>query len=1084
MDPNYSLNSPSLGPAKPAALSRPPRFAKLRKPLTGHRPKLFRPVSERVTEKSGIDPGLSTAKAAFEPVQHFVFTSNTSSNSNSFSEGVMNSDVELVDELRKLKIESENSRNVVGSGNGIGTSSNVHLSGKYFGLRGVDKSDEERSKIVEELRQLKIESENSRNVSSGSGIGTSSNVHFSGKDCSLQGVDESVVSDLHDEMRRLHIENGYFSKVYGENVEGELPNKMKKLNVEAYKADGSRNFVFGRSDGESLNGSLDAMLPNKMKDLKIEECLSSSVNETVDLSSRDKNKFMFGNGGNVKPVDAVGNNCNHFKSEPSSHSGSETMRAMQTENLIDGNSHNVSGPFNPGFTSQAGLQSKNSGIGVSYESESTSTSLPFFASSDICFKQVGGVPGMSSLERADKQVEFSFTSKLGSMATENVFKTPDLKAHVIFGLNRKGETKRESTKDTGLKQKKGRTGRWKKPARVPLKFDRDFGFQENLQTNTESSEQYSPMDVSPCEEMLADNRFSRETSVASEESFSFDDNNSSTEAYPIDSNDLADEGLAYATERLNINECDLKSNKEQGEESSFCVNESILVESPQEDVVSGAETESFKSANDELEFSTDSFITAEDIEVSSSSPIERQDMAGFVQSSFTFASSSADLSGSSASMGIRKKKDQAKVGQDIRSSTPNAKVSHTLSGLPPFEVSGAPPQSSLQGQNVRPQKGEEVKELEAKKDSTAASIAAQESCEKWRLRGNQAYAEGDFLRAEDCYSQGVNLVSRSESSRSCLRVLMLCYSNRAATRMSLRRMREALEDCMKAAALDPNFLKVQVRAASCYLALGDVGNATLHFMKCLQAGSDVSADRKLLVEASEGLEKAQKVAECMKQAAELLARRTSNDINYAVGLIAEALLISSYSEKLLQMKVDALLMLKKYEELIKFCEQLLVSEESNFLMSGSGHSVEFHGSELKRAPSLRVWCWSLILKSYFYLGKLEDALDFIRKQEESVSLMERSGSKSLKSMIPLVATIRDLLHHKAAGNEALLSGNHAEAVEHYTAAISCSVESHPFAAICFCNRAVAYRAMGKVVDALADCSLAIALDGNYLKVFI
>lgn len=80
-------------------------------------------------------------------------------------------------------------------------------------------------------------------------------------------------------------------------------------------------------------------------------------------------------------------------------------------------------------------------------------------------------------------------------------------------------------------------------------------------------------------------------------------------------------------------------------------------------------------------------------------------------------------------------------------------------------------------------------------------------------RGNQAYAKGDFSKAEDCYTQGVNCISKNEASRSCLRALMLCYSNRAATRMSLGRMREALEDCTRASELDPDFLKVQVRAA-------------------------------------------------------------------------------------------------------------------------------------------------------------------------------------------------------------------------------------------------------------------------------
>lgn len=71
---------------------------------------------------------------------------------------------------------------------------------------------------------------------------------------------------------------------------------------------------------------------------------------------------------------------------------------------------------------------------------------------------------------------------------------------------------------------------------------------------------------------------------------------------------------------------------------------------------------------------------------------------------------------------------------------------------------------------------------------------------------------------------------------------------------------------------------------------------------------------------------------------------------------------------------------------------------------------------------------------------------------------------------------------QTAGNAAFQAGRHAEAVEYYTSALSCNVESRPFAAVCYCNRAAAYKALGQITDAIADCSLAIALDGNYLKV--
>lgn len=144
------------------------------------------------------------------------------------------------------------------------------------------------------------------------------------------------------------------------------------------------------------------------------------------------------------------------------------------------------------------------------------------------------------------------------------------------------------------------------------------------------------------------------------------------------------------------------------------------------------------------------------------------------------------------------------------------------------------------------------------------------------------------------------------------------------------------------------------------------------------------------------------------------------------------------------------------------------------------------------------------------------------------ALRYRDGHKPLESFIPLAATIRELLRLKvfstsseqappfhldlwtnciykgitlvlrfshfcyrfdiptksqSAGNEAFKSGRHTEAVEHYTAALSCNVESRSFTAVCFCNRSAAYKALGQLSDAIADCSLAIALDQNYSKVF-
>ncbi|XP_047318176.1 uncharacterized protein LOC124921546 [Impatiens glandulifera] len=347
----------------------------------------------------------------------------------------------------------------------------------------------------------------------------------------------------------------------------------------------------------------------------------------------------------------------------------------------------------------------------------------------------------------------------------------------------------------------------------------------------------------------------------------------------------------------------------------------------------------------------------------------------------------------------------------------------------------------------------------------------QAACEKWRIRGNQAYGAGHMSRAEEFYTNGINSVPPSKARGYCCELLVLCYSNRAATRMSLNRLREALEDCKIATEFDPHFLKAQIRAANCHLALGEVKDAMKLFESCLESGKNVCLDRRLIIDAANGLQKAQKVLEWTDSSAELLRPRYPNSAVSAFEMISQALSVSAHSEKLLKMKGEALFMLRRYEEVVQLCESTIDFAGRNFTAIHSKDDSE-------NMDDVIIWRWILISKCHFHMGKLELALDVL---EQNGLLRCSKDSGISESVNPLVATLHELLHRKNAGNEAFQSGRLGEAVELYSAAISSSMESRPFAAICFCNRAAAYQALNQIIDAIADCSLAMALDGNYLK---
>ncbi|KAL0544918.1 hypothetical protein IC582_020048 [Cucumis melo] len=439
--------------------------------------------------------------------------------------------------------------------------------------------------------------------------------------------------------------------------------------------------------------------------------------------------------------------------------------------------------------------------------------------------------------------------------------------------------------------------------------------------------------------------------------------------------------------------------------------------------------------------------------------------------SFTFSASSSIQASVSGTKSRQRKKNKKKSNHNTFVISPSPDIMFGQS----YEF------SSIASTSLHSEASSKLEAEGKLKQGHPFSTAIQETCEKWRLRGNQAYKNGELSKAEDLYTQGIGSVPHNEELASCLNSLMLCYSNRAATRMSLGKIRKALEDCGVATELDPNFLKVQVRAANCHLLLGETESALQYFSKCLQSRDGICLDRRMIIEAADGLQKAQKVAEYIRRSSELLEQKTDDAALSALDLIAEAISISVYSEKLLEMKAEALFLLQRYEEAIMLCEESLCHAEKNCIAESAIFKTDFSGCQSHSVA--RLWRWCLITKSLFYLGKFEAALETVGKIKQENFNQEKSRIKSLELSFALADTIQGLLCCKSAGNEAFRSGKYAEAVEHYTDALSINVESRSFTAVLLCNRAAAYQGLGQIADAIADCNLAIALDENYSKAF-
>ncbi|CAL5423178.1 unnamed protein product [Camellia sinensis] len=923
----------------------------------------------------------------------------------------------------------------------------------------------------EDVGKMKVD------IEVGSVVNNKDNFVFGSSVSSTSASGTSTSHKLTDEMKKLTVDD--CGKI-------ECSDNAEDPNINSY---GSSNhvFVFGsdKSPPGFCQGKARTTSYEQVKDANLKGPGNASAvekTEGVNFRTIDENVFVFSSsiyaagsfGGGERHVmptekdkntsglgvfDGIKLGC------PFGSSWEEKQPANVDEKSSNGPSVSTSTP--KPFTFQAGLGKISDGPQDQLNDDTNlnkTSNQSLFSSSGLGFE----VPSMGRFENKDK---FSFTSTpVGLGASTTDFRTLNRDASFSFtanlynGLNKKLEF---CEKSISIKDKTGKKTRRKLRQAIPVQQQsrQNCVSKEGSQQNPDSPACYSPMDFSP-----------------------YHDNSCAPSAVNATSSTCAsDEDLAAAREGPNTSEDDKKC-RGKHEEVSKNHYERFVAHSSLEE----AETECSNFKSEQKTINRGGGVAEDSV----NSDRKREESECVKQ--FCFASSVEDISVRNFTFSVSSaqdnfsvtkrqnlKKYRMKVGHGPNCTTPSQKVDTVSSS-----VQSSPLDSGYlhriwaqdkEGDIISSQRKGENKSKGGEEHDKGSTAATLEACEKWRIRGNQAYEKGYRSEAEEFYTKGINCVLHSEKSGCCVEPLVLCYSNRAAARMSRGRMREALGDCMMAASLDPTFHKVQIRAANCHLALGEVEGALQYFSKCVESGSHVCLDRRIIIEAANGLQNAQKVAKCMNQCAELLQQRTSNAANSALEIISQVLSISSYSEKLLEMKGEALLMLQRYEEVIQLCEQTLVFAEKNFAMvTGDNNLVNVDGLEYKNS-SIKLWRWLLISKSYFYLGRLDEALDLLEKQELLRSTEDRHGSSTRESSIPFAVTVRELLHRKNAGNEAFQSGRHTEAVEHYTAVVSSSIESRPFAAICFCNRAAAHQSLGQIADAIADCSLAIALDGSYSK---
>eukprot|EP00958_Prasinococcus_capsulatus_P023366 scaffold3443_cov404-Prasinococcus_capsulatus_cf.AAC.9 len=359
---------------------------------------------------------------------------------------------------------------------------------------------------------------------------------------------------------------------------------------------------------------------------------------------------------------------------------------------------------------------------------------------------------------------------------------------------------------------------------------------------------------------------------------------------------------------------------------------------------------------------------------------------------------------------------------------------------------------------------------------------------EWRIhktRGDDIFKANSVDRVPDQYNGALSAYTEaiqsatSTPSDASQRDVAVLHANRAACKLMLQDYMAAFADCTIAISMDSGYLRAFLRGATCCMKMGRYSAAKQLYAQALGNGL---IDQKLF---DEGVEE-------------------MNEVRAKV-----VTLFDDYNRlKLLQgFSKDG----SAFSQLLQASDQVLESSPGlpsvlrlrAEVFAGSGMSAK--ALELAQRcvkftyPGKEAWFHELRARCYLVQGDLDSATRELREAmqyppdkpvisdlDPSDAQTQSLGISSPEDRRKVLEAIQTVSRHKTRGNNAFMKGDYSEAGKEYTFALEISLAGFNICgsrirAICLCNRAATCQKLGRMADAWADCSQAIALDGGFAK---
>lgn len=298
-----------------------------------------------------------------------------------------------------------------------------------------------------------------------------------------------------------------------------------------------------------------------------------------------------------------------------------------------------------------------------------------------------------------------------------------------------------------------------------------------------------------------------------------------------------------------------------------------------------------------------------------------------------------------------------------------------------------------------------------------------------RKKGNSSFQQHDYRSAIDYYTQALCHNPRCAAY----------YGNRSAAYMMLEDYSRALDDSIASIKLDELFTKGYLRAAKCHLMLGNPSLSLDFYEKVL----NVEPKNQ---QALEEMQVSNSVKTHLTKAIFDSQRGEHRD---AVFRMDQCLNAAPSCTLFKIIKAEALVMCSRCEEAHQLCNEVLRVD---------AHNVD--------AIYVKALC-------FYYQDIPDKATQFFQE-------VLRVDPDHVKSRTAIKRS-KLLLAKKEEGNNFFKSGNNQAAYDTYSEALSIDPKNISTNAKLLCNRALVGSKLGKVDQAVDDCTKALEMDPKYIR---